>query len=184
MGRGRKKKIDYAKIAKKRSSVLECPDWVSDEVKQVWNHVVPLVAEESDIRGPDFISLLQLTQSIARWIKVNQQIDELDTLVFESPNGALQTHPLLKVQNQCDSTITKIVREFGMNPLSRKKLKGTGERGAPSGRQKFFDFMKKKPARGETIPEPEVKDKEKKSNKESSKESPREPSKESKPKQQ
>ncbi len=158
MARGRKKKVDYARIAKKRQSVLDCPEWLGKEEQAVWDHLVPLIAEECDIRGADFISLWQLVDAVARRIKVSREIDSLGSLVFKSPNGALQTHPLLKIISQCDAMIVKTVREFGVNPLSRKKLKGNGERGKPNERQEFFDFMKRKPPRGEGLkPKPDPK---------------------------
>lgn len=115
------------------------PDGMTPRALEKWRTLAPMVAAMSPLRDTDADALRQYCEACVLRDRAMIEL-EGSPLVLSTPNGAMQTNPLLKIIAQADGVILKLSERFGLDPASRKRLNLASKRaGSP-----FMDFLKKK----------------------------------------
>lgn len=105
---------------KPRGDLRDAPEWFDDEQRASWDYAI-----EHAPRG----LLKKLDRSIlAVWVVAEVEfagaVQERRTVprVVETPNGALQQHPLIGIISKLGAAMTKAASEMGFTPASRSRI--------------------------------------------------------------
>lgn len=91
-------------------------------VKYMWSVHKFLINKFGYISDEWFLSLQMLADNLNMFFKCRDQITE-DGIFIENKFGNLDKHPLIKVQNDAQIQIVKLLNEFGLSPKSVGRLK-------------------------------------------------------------
>lgn len=131
---------------------LTMPYSMNPNVKTKWQEIVPIISARVTLTAADSDAIRQYCEM---WVIREKAFDELldpkTKITHSSPNGALQTNPLLKVISQCDGILLKLSERFGLDPASRKRL-GLGSAASGEGGDGGFGAF----AKGKPNAEPEL----------------------------
>ena len=108
------------------AGVPECPDWIDDTAKAVWNRIVPLLSEMGVLTKIDGDVVADYCVATAEWGRASRFIQENgQTYEVTSPSGCVSVHPYpqvgiaLKYWNIARWCAT----ELGMTPSSRTRIR-------------------------------------------------------------
>ena len=94
-----------------------------DEViRYMWSVHKFLLNKFGYISDEWFLSLQMLADNLNMFFKCRDQIAE-DGIFIENKFGNLDKHPLIKVQNDAQIQIVKLINEFGLSAKSVARLK-------------------------------------------------------------
>lgn len=91
-------------------------------IKYMWSVHKFLLNKFGYISDEWFLSLQMLADNLNMFFKCRDQIAE-DGIFIENKFGNLDKHPLIKVQNDAQIQIVKLLNEFGLSPKSVARLK-------------------------------------------------------------
>lgn len=94
----------------------------SKATKAYLKSVVDYLDSENLIHDVDSCSLNLLCHYYEAFNSISNQIAS-DGYLIEKPNGEKEEHPLTKKLNDIEIQLFKILQEYGLTPLSRKRLK-------------------------------------------------------------
>jgi P27 family predicted phage terminase small subunit len=144
MGRNRLSNAEHALRGTKASPVTEpevsqvlkarpkMPSHLSPEARREWRRILPLLEERNVLSRADSTALGIYCETFARWVAAKKQISVegiTKTTQVLDRNGAIATstkiHPALKIAENCERSLRACLREFGLTPQSREKVKPT-----------------------------------------------------------
>ena len=138
MARGRKVVPKSQSVADQEGEGPSPPDGMTAKALAKWRAIVPLIAQMCPLRETDCDALRQYCEAVMLREKAMAELEKKE-LVLETPNGAFQTNPLLKIIAQAESVMMKLAERFGLDPASRRRLQIAGKKGGSP----FLDFLKK-----------------------------------------
>jgi P27 family predicted phage terminase small subunit len=107
------------------------PSHLSKIARTEMKRVIRILEDRSTVTAGDFATLAVYGEVFARWVQCKREIgDELmvSTTVLDS-NGASKVvtrlNPLLKVAQVCESRMLSLLKELGLTPAAREKVKQT-----------------------------------------------------------
>jgi len=106
--------------------VVECPDWLSDHAKDVWDYVVPMLEKMGILGAVDSLPLARYCQLFARYIEAEQFLQEHGT-VWAQKNAKGKVTGMVKFAQVSDAKhlanlLRQLEAQFGMNPASRPEI--------------------------------------------------------------
>ena len=108
------------------------PSHLSPEARREWRRILPLLEERNVLSRADSTALGIYCETFARWVAAKKQISEEGiTKVTQaldrngSPITSTKIHPALKIAENCERSLRACLREFGLTPQSREKVKPT-----------------------------------------------------------
>jgi P27 family predicted phage terminase small subunit len=139
MARGRKVSPGPSAVADRDGEKgIAVPHGMTPKARAKWLAIVPLIAEMCPLRETDSDALRQYCEAVMLREKAMAELEQKE-LVLETPNGAFQTNPLLKIISQAEAVMMKLAERFGLDPASRRRLQIAGKKSASP----FLDFLKK-----------------------------------------
>ncbi len=108
----------------KKSNMPEMPVDLNQDAKIVWNEIYKDFLELGVIEKVDRIMLEQFCNVVARKRKIQALLDAEDyTVISQSKHGTMmRLRPEYQVLRDCEKEIRTIADQFGLNPLSRKRV--------------------------------------------------------------
>lgn len=108
---------------KRRNQAKKMYERYGEEViKYMWSVHKFLLNKFGYISDEWFLSLQMLADNLNMFFKCRDQIAE-DGIFIENKFGNMDKHPLIKVQNDAQIQIVKLLNEFGLSPKSVARLK-------------------------------------------------------------
>ena len=107
------------------------PAHLSRVARQEMKRCVKILEERGTITPGDFATLAVYAEVYSRWIQCKREIgDELMiTTQVTDNNGNLRTvtrlNPLLKIAQTCETRLLSLIKELGLTPGTREKVKQT-----------------------------------------------------------
>lgn len=103
---------------------MKPPAGMSKEARKAWKRFVGLLKKTATpIDAP---ALQLLSERWAEWKEADEKV-KADGLVIKQPNGWPGHNPYLAIRQKADAAITRLLREFGLTPASRAKLRAEVE---------------------------------------------------------
>jgi P27 family predicted phage terminase small subunit len=100
----------------------ECPDGVSDEVREVWDYTV----RQIDIMGmasrADRDALRAFCEAVVTHRRACALLAKSDVLV-KSVLGAPVRNPAVQVQRDAAQTLVRLAQQFGLTPAARSEIR-------------------------------------------------------------
>lgn len=106
--------------------VPRCPDWLDDDDRAAWKHLVPLLNAMGVLTRIDGNALARYCRLWSRWRKAEDFILEKGEMYpLRDENGAVkyfQPWPQVAIAHRLASQLTRLEQEFGMTPSSRSRI--------------------------------------------------------------
>ena len=106
--------------------IPNCPEWLTDEAKQVWYQIAPRLAESGLLTMLDESALARYCTLWVRWKRSEDFIEENgDVFTVKDGNGTprgVRAFPQVNAANKLAATLTRIEAEFGMTPSGRSRI--------------------------------------------------------------
>lgn len=112
----------------------EMPSYLDKLARVEWKKLVPILREMRVLTHADGRNLANLCQSHSALVRAVREMRKLEkggksALLMQTPSGYVQQSPLLSIINIQIKIQTTIMREFGMSPSSRTRIKAEAEEG-------------------------------------------------------
>jgi P27 family predicted phage terminase small subunit len=101
------------------------PRWMTDEEKEMFEHLRGLLIGNNIIKKTDAFALSMLAQVYTEYLEICKLVAK-DGHIIEvfssSGNSQLKANPLLTERNRCFTASKELLREFGLTPSSRRAI--------------------------------------------------------------
>ena len=119
------------------------PDWLDDEARKMWDHLLPMLDGMGVLTRVDGNSLARYCRLWSRWRKAEAFIDEKgDMFPLRSDNGKVkcfQQWPQVAIAHKLATQLTRLEQEFGMTPSARSRIQVSGStRERQGGKSRYF----------------------------------------------
>jgi P27 family predicted phage terminase small subunit len=111
------------------------PAHLTAEARKEWKRVLPLLLRRGSLTEADATALSLYCETHARWVAAKKEIEEHGIMVevtVLSSNGAPITtrkqNGALKIAENCERSLGRFLKELGLTPASREKVKPAKKR--------------------------------------------------------
>jgi len=108
------------------------PDHLSEDAKKEWRRIIPLLEQRGTLSRADGASIALYCETHARWLQAKRDVADHGIIVVTTVldrNGEQVTsrkqNPALKIAENAERSLRAFLREFGMTPSSRERVKPT-----------------------------------------------------------
>ena len=122
------------------------PKHLSDEARREWRRMAPHLHRLGLLTKVDMPALEGYCAAYARWVEAERKIDETGGEIIETKNGNMIQNPWLAVANRAMKEMQDWLREFGMTPSSRSKVRVDKQ----DGEDEFTKFLMRRQRRKTT----------------------------------
>jgi P27 family predicted phage terminase small subunit len=106
------------------------PDHLSEEAKREWRRIIPLLEQRGTLSRADGASIALYCETHARWLQAKGDVAAhgiiVETTVLDRSGEQVTTrkqNPALKIAENAERSLRAFLREFGMTPQSRERVK-------------------------------------------------------------
>lgn len=103
---------------------IPCPEYLPALAAEEWNRIVPELVELGLLSKIDKLGLEGYCFNYHRWRQAEEIIEEMG-LTMETPQGLEMQRPEVSIGVQARKQMLEFLREFGLTPASRGKVKAT-----------------------------------------------------------
>lgn|GEM_PF-842079 len=107
----------------KKCEIPQPPSILTGEGKKKYFQIANMLEAEGKFKIGDELALTALCVNYQRWIQVEKVIKSEKFLTFMTETGYRQQIPELSIARDCMKTMLTFIREFGLTPKERAKLK-------------------------------------------------------------
>jgi P27 family predicted phage terminase small subunit len=108
----------------------EPPKWLSKVARGEWKRILPLLLERGSLTAADATALGTYCATVARYIAASESLEsdgmQVETVITDN-NGVIHTkkilNPMLKVAESSERAMFRFLKELGITPASREKIK-------------------------------------------------------------
>jgi P27 family predicted phage terminase small subunit len=128
-------KLRGSPLATKRRNLREpkgppgrprCPDWLDEDAKAAWRHLIPQLDSMGVLTRIDGNALARYCRLWSRWRKAEAFLDkngEMYPLKDEAGKvKCFQPFPQVSIANKLAQQLTRLEQEFGMTPSARTRI--------------------------------------------------------------
>ena len=112
--------------AKGPAGAPDCPDWLTETDRQVWDQIVPLLGLMGVLTRIDAHALSRYCRLWTRWRKAEDFIAEKGEMYpLKDEKGGVKCFmqwPQVAIAHKLAQQLTRIEQEFGMTPASRTRI--------------------------------------------------------------
>lgn len=112
-------------------SIPVCPEWLTEEAKDEWEELVPVLARMRVISDADKIAIGQLADALSRWKHIGGEIKRIGYVhPIKDRNGVtvgLRRNPMVGMHIEYGLVVQKLLGQFGMTPSARARLADDGK---------------------------------------------------------
>jgi P27 family predicted phage terminase small subunit len=108
------------------------PEHLSEDGKKEWRRIVPLLEQRGTLSKADSAVLALYCETHSRWLQAKRDVAEhgiiVQTTVLDRSGEQVITrkqNPALKIAENAERSLRAFLREFGMTPQSRERVKPT-----------------------------------------------------------
>ena len=122
----------------------ECPDWIDEEAKAAWAHLVPMLQAMGVLTRIDDMALARYCQYWARWKKAEQFIQKHgDSYPLKDEKGRVKCvaqFPQVAIAHKLGALLGRLEQEFGMTPSARSRISNplAQQQMQATGKSRFF----------------------------------------------
>ena len=118
MGKRGPKPSPRSPMADPLVGVPDKPDWLDGVAGEMWDELVPLLAERCVLSRADGLSLAMLCAEYSGYRAASQAL-AVSGPAIETENGSFKPSPELVAADRHGAALLRWIREFGLTPLSR-----------------------------------------------------------------
>lgn len=104
----------------------EMPDTLNERAQKEWKRLVPMLLGMRTLTVADGLALGLICADIADLERINEAIEKSGYLI-QASLGGYKLNPLLPVQVVLHRRVTEGLREFGLTPASRSRVRTVAE---------------------------------------------------------
>ncbi|WP_432408549.1 phage terminase small subunit P27 family [Wukongibacter sp. M2B1] len=108
---------------KKNIEIPKPPTILNRVGKDKYFEIAQMLMDEEKFKIGDEIALSALCVNYQRWLQAERAIKKNKDLCFETESGYRQQIPEISIARDCMKTMLTFIREFGLTPKERAKLK-------------------------------------------------------------
>lgn len=101
----------------------ECPDTVSDAVREVWDYTVAQLAAMNVASPADRDSLLCYCEAVVVHRQASAILARSNVLIKRKDSDTLMRNPALVVQRDAAQMISRFAAQFGLSPSARSEIR-------------------------------------------------------------
>jgi P27 family predicted phage terminase small subunit len=98
------------------------PKILKGEALAEWDRITRMLAEAHCIAELDRGPLVAYCLEWAKYIKANNRLRIIRSMLAESTKGTKMPHPLLRISDRALANMLRICQEFGLTPAARSRL--------------------------------------------------------------
>lgn len=126
------------------------PEHLIGIAKDKWDELAPALCLRGVLKKTDRDALEAYCEAYATWRNARAEMFDDEgkpvSLTVETPNGALQQHPIISVIKQAQDSMRAWASELGLTPSSRGRVTGDGDGEGKGGEEDpFFSPKRKEP---------------------------------------
>lgn len=106
-----------------KAKIPKPPTILNATGKDKYTLIASMLIKEGKFKIGDELALAALCVNYQRWLQAEKEIKKLKSLTFETETGYRQQIPEISIANNCMKTMLTFIREFGLTPKERAKLK-------------------------------------------------------------
>ena len=125
------------------------PDHLSEDAKKEWRRIIPLLEQRETLSRADGASIALYCETHARWLQAKRDVAEhgiiVSVTVLDRSGEQVTTrkqNPALKIAENAERSLRAFLREFGMTPSSREKVKPTKPEEKPEEKSEWDIFRR------------------------------------------
>jgi len=106
------------------------PAYLSKEARKEWKRVLPLLEARGSVTEADAMALTVYCEAVSRYVAALKSLEQkgqtISTVVLDSngqAHSSAKPNPSLKIAETCERTIRAFLREFGLTPATRERIK-------------------------------------------------------------
>lgn len=111
------------KSTQKNIEIPKPPAVLNGEGKKKYLQIATMLIEKGTFEIGDELALAALCVNYQRWLQVEKDIKKEKELCFTTETGYRQQIPEIGIARDCMKTMLTFIREFGLTPKERAKLK-------------------------------------------------------------
>lgn len=109
----------------------KCPVWLPKSAKRYWKEIAPELQKVGLIALVDSAAFSLHCDSMGRYEEVTRKLQELDSLLDETPQGFMVQSALFTVRNKLWDQVMRSAQEFGLSPAGRSRVKDVKQQSLP-----------------------------------------------------
>jgi P27 family predicted phage terminase small subunit len=119
------------------------PDWLDDEARKMWDHLLPMLDGMGVLTRVDGNALARYCRLWSRWRKAEEFIDGKGEMYpLKDDKGSVKCFmqwPQVAIAHKLATQLTRLEQEFGMTPSARSRIPVQGStRGRHDGKSRYF----------------------------------------------
>lgn len=99
------------------------PGKLSERAHAEWDRLAPILQRMRVLTEADGAALGMLCADIAELEEITAEIEKTGKVIKNKRSGAIRLNPLIALQSQLNQRVTTGLREFGLSPASRTKVR-------------------------------------------------------------
>ena len=103
---------------------IKPPTFLNAATKKKYIQVAEMLMEDGNWKDGDDIALSALFANYQRWVQAEQAIKKNKSLTFTTDTNYSQQIPEISIANNAMKSMLSFIKEFGLSPKERQKLKG------------------------------------------------------------
>ncbi len=120
--------------------VPQCPDGVSDPVREVWDYTLNNLIVMGVATLADRDALLCFCEAVVTHRRASESLAKSQVLVPGAVKGTVIRNPAVQIQRDSAAVIRAFASEFGFTPSARSEIrKGGASNDAPSDARRFLN---------------------------------------------
>ena len=124
------------------------PKYLSPAARKEWRKLLPLLMERGSLTAADAAALAMHCELFSRWLDCQRRITEegvtQDVTVLDkngTPVTRTKPHVALRIAQDCERSLRASLRELGLTPASRERVKATKK--IEEQQESIMDFLSK-----------------------------------------
>ena len=120
------------------------PDWLDDEARKMWDHLLPMLEGMGVLTRIDGNALARYCRLWSRWRKAEAFIDGKGEMYpLKGDKGGVKCFmqwPQVAIAAKLAQQLTRLEQEFGMTPSARTRIQlAPNAQGTSRGKSRFFE---------------------------------------------
>ncbi len=139
---------DHRKAARRVRAKPKLPKYLSPAARKEWRKLLPLLMERGSLTAADAAALAMHCELFSRWLDCQRRITEegvtQDVTVLDkngTPVTRTKPHVALRIAQDCERSLRASLRELGLTPASRERVKATKK--IEEQQESIMDFLSK-----------------------------------------
>jgi P27 family predicted phage terminase small subunit len=109
--------------------VEEPPSFLDEIAKEEWRRLAPVLFRNLLFTEVDEHQLALLCSAFSKWVAIEQELKKDSDILFRDYKGNTIVNPLLKASQEAATQLHKYLREFGMSPAARMRVRAAPSKG-------------------------------------------------------